>query len=293
MIQLPYRNFLRLQLLLGVDYDQILGAVSDLGVPAPSLKDLAILEEQLLLNVPTELQPGGRFTEDFLPNNLPKLRKFLWTDLPLVVTYVEQQPDFAKAFQYFREPDLRVRMNCLILAKHSDPTDIANILTGWTKALLEPSAVEVYSYYFCNMDDMGGMPAWKNYVREVKNYDHRTFLAQAFDVQSNGDLVVLMSDLNVRSAVDLNSETAIEEIMKTAYIFLRKEQDKIQAGVPAKNTAVFEWSDVFCKMFDRARAVAQEQPPEGAVDNIQTNLVRIRQRAKRLEEYVMAEAPTE
>jgi hypothetical protein len=115
-------------------------------------------------------------------------------------------------------------------------------------------------------------------------------LGEAYDVQRDSDLLVLLNDLSVRDAVSVTSDLAVQELMMTSFIQIKKEEKKIASGIPARNTAIFEWMEVYCKMFDRVRLALGEGNKVDALDRVRTNLRTIRKDVRKISELKVADA---
>jgi len=290
---MPYENFVRLQLMLGEDLSAVSGTCRSVGVPCPSLEGLGAVRSALLDSLPASCQEEAvrdGLSQAFLEKYIKELKEGKWEHLQCLLQFATRQTDFERAWEFFTNTELRLRIDCLVISQRCDPTTIAETMAGWSKYPLKASAVEVYSYFFCNMDAMQGFRHWQRYFRDHTNEDHQYYLCQAFDVQTDADLLVLASDLNVRSAIRISPEDTVKDLLASAYVQVKKEEKKIKSGVPAKNTAIFEWSSVFCGMYDRVQKSMEAGGNENALENVRTTLVKLqRRRVRRLDEFEIAQ----
>jgi hypothetical protein len=288
----PYENFLRLQLMLGEPLAELSKLCHGVKIPCPSLGVLGRIRSELLDSLPDEcrnLATTDGLSQGFIENHIKTLQEKSWPYLQCLLQFGTRQLDFDKAWEYFATPDLRLRIDCLILSQRCSPKEISEALEGWSKYSLEESAVEIYSYFFCNLPVMKNVKNWQAYFQDVVSEDHRFFMGQAYDVQTKADLLVLASDLSVRSAITISSEETVRDLMRSAYVQMKKEEQKVRQGIPARNTAIFEWSGVFCSMFDRVFKLEEGAGDENAIETVQTNLVKLRQRkVRRLDEFEIA-----
>lgn len=293
----PYENFLRLQLMLGVSLSDLSSICRGVKVPSPSLEILGRLRSELLDSLPDECRKDDEpvlLSQVFLENNLKVLQKHNWPYLSCLMQFGVHNADFERAWEYFSTPELRLRIDCLILTQRCSPGEISDALGGWSKYEVNESAVESYAFFFCNLPAMQGLLQWQKYLKEIPDENHRFFLGQAYDVQTKADLLVLTSDLSVRSAIAVSSEETVRDLMRSAYVQIKKEEQKVRQGIPARNTAIFEWSSVFCSMFDRVYKIDEAGGDENSIETVQTNLVKLKQRTvRRMDEFEIAkpEAP--
>lgn len=289
----PYENFVRLQLMLGEDLGDVSGTCRSVGVPCPSLEFLGAIRSSLIDSLPAvcqdeALQSG--LSQAFIEKHVKVLKEASWPYLPCLMQFATRQVDFERAWEFFTNAELRLRIDCLIISQRCDPMAISETMAGWSKYALSASAIEVYSYFFCNMEAMQGFSHWQRYFQDHTNETHKYFLCQAFDVQNNADLLVLANDLSVRSAISVSPEDTVKDLLAMAYVQVKKEEKKVRSGVPAKNTSIFEWSTVFCGMYDRVKKSLEEGNNENALENVRTNLVKLRKkRVRRLDEFEIAQ----
>ena len=289
----PYENFVRLQLMLGESLVEVSNTCRGLGVPCPKLETLGGIRSELLDSLPSECQEEAvldGMSQAFIEKHVRVLQEKNWPYLQCLLQFATRQVDFEKAWEYFTTPELRLRADCLIVSQRCEPELVAESLSGWSKYKTTKSAVEVYSYFFCNMEVMKGLSHWQAYFSEHTNENHKYFLCQAFDVQTDADLIVLTSDLSVRSAIKVSAEETVKDLLASAYVQIKKEEQKVKRGIPARNTAIFEWSSVFCGMYDRVQKALEAGGNENALENVRTNLIRLKhRRVRRVDEYDLAQ----
>lgn len=275
----PYENFVRLQLVLGEDPASIASVSRKVGVPPASMERIAEIQNELLAGLPVSLLAAIKpsdLSREFVEKNVGVLQAANWEGLNHLLQFSTRRAEFHSAMEYFSAPELRLRVDCLIMSKQCPPTEISTLLRGWSKYDLTPAAVEAYSYFFCNMDRMGGFASWQAYIEKFRDESQRWCLAQAFDTQTRCDLAVLTHDLGMRAAVELSAEESLRDLMRSAFVHVRKEERKVSRGVPAKNTAIFEWSGVYCSMFDRVHKLLDSGDREDAVARIQITLEQLK-----------------
>ena len=277
----PYENFVRLQVMLGESLEDISRTCRGVGVPCPPLDLIGRMRSDLLDSLPASCQDeaiNDGLSQGFVETHIQDLQKARWPYLQCLLQFATRPTDFEQAWEYFKTPELRLRIDCLIVSRQCDPGAIAESMSGWSKYRLTRSAVEIYSYFFCNMEVMQGLAHWQQYFQAHTNESHQYFLCQAFDVQSSADLLVLSSDLSVRSAIAVSPEDTVKDLLASAYVQIKKEEKKVRQGVPAKNTSIFEWSSVFCGMFDRVRKIMEAEADESDIEIVRINLARLRER---------------
>ena len=285
----PYENFVRLQLVLGEDPASIASVSKRVGVPPASMEKIAEVQNELLAGLPASLlavtKPSD-LSREFVENNTEALRAVGWDGLAHLLQFSTRRAEFSTALEYFSTPELRLRADCLIMSRQCPPEEISALLRGWSKYELTPAAVEAYSYFFCNMDRMRGFSAWQAYIESFRDESQRWCMAQAFDTQTRCDLAVLTHDLGMRAAVDVSSEESLRDLMRSAFVHVKKEERKISRGVPAKNTAIFEWSGVYCSMFDRVHKLLDSGDRDDAVERIQITLSKLKSTGlKKISDY--------
>lgn len=284
----PYENFIRLQFLIGDEAGDVNEFCSLAQIPCPELDKMLDIQHEMLVDVPDGLKDqvaGGSFPREFVLDNIEDLMRANWPWLPIILPYAKSAQAVQAALEHFVNPEVRIRIDSLILSKRCEPSRIASVMSGWSKYLMSEEVVELYSYYFCNLDIMKSYQNWMDYIAELDNKQHQYFLAAAYDVQRDSDLVVLLNDLSIREAVCVSSELAVQELMMSSFVQIKKEEKKIGAGVPARNTAIFEWYEVYCKMFDRVRATMDEANKGDALDRVRANLKTIRSNVKKISSY--------
>jgi len=284
----PYENFIRLQFLIGDEAGDVDEFCSNVGLPCPDIDRMLDIQHEMILDVPAPLKEkvsGESFPETFVLDNIEDLMRDGWRWLPVILPYAKKVTSVQAALEHFMNAEIRVRLDSLILSRRCSPERIAVAMTDWSKYEMSAEVVELYSYYFCNLDTMRSYQNWQAYISAVSDSQHQYFLAAAFDVQRDSDLVVLLNDLSIHDAVSIPSELAVNELMMTSFIQIKKEQKKVSAGIPARNTAVFEWMEVYCKMFDRVRASAEEGNQESALDRVRANLRKVRSNVKKITQY--------
>lgn len=295
MRTVPYEKFAKLQLLLGESFASIMEVARAAAAPCLSLDDLAALRGALIDSLPAEAAKeamASGFSQSFVFDRFGELEAAGWPDLDTVRAFVAQQSEFHAALRYFGDPELRIRVDCLLLSGLCTPETVSEALRGWSKYAFSPDAVGTYSFYFCNMDVMRDFTGWKQYIARVPNKDYRWLLSQAYDVQTKGDLVVLMNDLSIRSAISMDPGDTVRELMMTAFIQTKKEERKVNEGVPAKSTAIFEWSSMYCSLFDRVQKTLDAVGKEDAVESVKTKLRTIRtNNIRKLSDYELAFEP--
>ena len=288
----PHENFLKLQLILGESLSEISKVCRAVGVPCLSLEALGELRSELLDSLPascSEQAMSGGLSQAFIETNIKALRDADWGPLQLLLQYATRHEDFDRAWSYFSTPEIRLRLDCLVLSQRCSPLDIAESMEGWSKYPIDRASVEVYSYFFCNMPAMKSLRNWQQYFKEIQDKDHKYFLCVAYDVQTKADLVVLTSDLGVRAAIHVSPEETVNDLLRSAYVQIKKEEQKVRQGIPAKNTAIFEWSGVFCSMLDRVQKLADAGNNENALEIVHANLIRLKNRKiRRISEYDVA-----
>ena len=261
-------------------------------MPAPTLSQLGTLKTRIIESLPDGLREEAAvngFGGDFSSRHYDELQKVRWDDLDTVTGFMAHPEDFNSALEYFASPELRIRADCLTLSGLCPPEQIGDALRGWSKYRFTAEAAKLFSYYFCNLSVMRNFSNWRAYIGAFRDETHKWLLSQAYDVQTKGDLLVLMDDLSVRAAITVSPEDTVQDLMLSAYVHLKKEERKIADGVPAKTTAIFEWSSVYCSMFDRLQKVLETVDKESALDSVKTRLVKVREsNVRRLEDYQLA-----
>jgi hypothetical protein len=289
----PYENFLRLQFLIGDDVGEISDLCAAASVPCPDLDSLVDMQLDMVNSLPATVAgnlSGKAFPDGFVLDNIEALMQESWPWVQTTLPYAQKPPEVQAALECFLDPEVRIRMDSMILSKRCDPAEIAKALSGWSKYDISKDVVELYSFYFCNLEVMGGFQAWREYIKLVPSKQHQFFLGEAYDVQRDSDLLVLLNDLSVRDAVSVTSDLAVQELMMTSFIQIKKEEKKVSAGIPARNTAIFEWMEVYCKMFDRVRLALEEGNKVDALDRVRTNLRTIRKDVRKISELKVADA---
>jgi hypothetical protein len=229
------------------------------------------------------------FSDDFVRNNYDALERSAWEDIDVVKGFLTFPEDFNTALEYFANPELRIRADCMVLSGMCPPDQIADALRGWSKYKFSEQAAKVFCFYFCNVAVMRSFDAWKRYIDTFSDPAHKWLLSEAYDVQTKGDLLVLMDDLSIRAALNINPEDTVQDLMVSSFIHLKKEERKIAEGVPAKSTAVFEWASMYCSMFDRLQKVLETVDKESALDTVKTRLVQVREgKPRKLSDYPLA-----
>jgi len=291
----PYAKFVRLQLLLGESFADISEVSRAAGVPALPLGQLGAIKSELIDSLPAALQKrvlADGLSAKLATEHYEALHKVEWPELSTLGMFMAHQDDFQIALDYFASPELRVRADALVLSGCCPPEVIADALRGWSKYRFTTMAAKLFSFYFCNLEVMVNFANWRQYIDAFKDPDQKWFLGRSYDVQTKGDLVVLMDDLSVRAAISVPSEDTVKDLMMTAFVQMKKEERKVSDGVPAKSTAIFEWASVYCSMFDRVQKVLDTVDKEGALDSIKTRLVSVKSNSnmRRLSDYPLAAA---
>jgi hypothetical protein len=288
----PYENFVRLQLVLGEDPASIASISKKVGVPPASMEKIAGIQNELLSGLPAALRATTKpsdLSREFAEKHADALSLSSWDGLNYMLQYSTRQAEFSAAMEHFCNPELRLRVDCLIVSRQCSPAEISAMLRRWSKYEFTPQAVETYSYFFCNMDRMHGFSAWQSYIESFKDESRRWCMAQAFDTQTKCDLSVLAHDIGMRGAVELSSEESARELLSSAFVNIKREERRINRGVPAKNTSIFEWSGVYCSMFDRVHKLLDSGDRENAVERIQVTLTKLKNAdIKKISDYKMS-----
>lgn len=289
----PYENFVRLQLMLGETLDDVSSLCRKIGVARPSLEMLGDIRSDLLDSLPKAIQEEAvleGLSKEFIEKYIYELKTANWPYLQCLLQFATRQMDFDNSWEFFINPELRLRLDCLIVSQRCDPRRVAEALAGWSKYGMETSSVEVYSYFFCNMEAMKSFSNWQKFFQDIPDETQKFFMCQAYDVQTDADLLVLTNDLSVRAAMAASPEDTVRDLMSMAFVQIKKEEQKIKRGIPARNTAIFEWSSVFCGMYDRVQKSIEAGGNENSLENVRTKLVRLRRRnIRRIDEFEIAQ----
>lgn len=285
--RVPYGNFIKLQFVLGGTEGNVTSAAVDAEVPCPSLSELTVVKDELFDSLPAQAKAGETsLSRNLVEKHYEALSTSEWPGAGPLVQFLLKRKEFEKALEMFSSPELRVRADCLILTGQLDPKRISEILQQWSRHSLSAEVLELYAYFFCNVDCMSKFDDWMRYIEKVRNDRHRWFLAQAYDTHSRADLTVLLSDLSIRASIDLAPEDAVRDLMMSAFVNTKKEERKVNAGVRAKNTAVFEWSGMFCSMYDRVQKALEGGDRDNVLESLRISLVQVKDSGtKKISDY--------